>query len=222
MNALPIELEQREAPAITSPGRRGTLARLVAALRKDRRGVAAVEFAFIVPVLLCMYFITLEAAQAIEVNRKVSRVSSTVADLITQMRDVTANQVRDIMRIGLAIIKPYNRSVPRLEVVAIQFGTEAVPVARVAWSVKLNSAGQPVAVAARNSVVTDTDLNRIRVAGAFYIKVSANLAYRPVVAWQANTNEFGLLSAFSNINMGETYYLRPRINSGAIPCSTCP
>ena len=29
-------------------------------LRKDRRGVAAIEFAFIAPVLLAMYFVTME------------------------------------------------------------------------------------------------------------------------------------------------------------------
>ena len=36
----------------------------------DRRGVAAIEFAFIVPVLLIMYFVTMEASQAIETARR--------------------------------------------------------------------------------------------------------------------------------------------------------
>ena len=43
------------------------------ALLGDRRGVAALEFALIAPLLLSMYFVTMEVAQAIESNKKVGR-----------------------------------------------------------------------------------------------------------------------------------------------------
>ena len=139
------------------------LSRLLA----DRRGVAAVEFAFIVPVLLCMYLITMEASQAIEVNKKVSRIGSSVADLITQQGEITPQEVVAIMKIGTSIIQPYNRSQPEIEVTAIQLGTEATPIARVAWSVKLNSSGGATAVAAKGTILTDPQLTKIRAAGAF-------------------------------------------------------
>jgi len=195
--------------------------RRVRALLKDRRGVAAVEFAFVVPVLLCMYFITMEASQGIEVSKKVSRMGSAVADLITQQSAITKAEVTAIMRIGEAIIQPYNRSAPTLEVTAIQLGTETTPVARVAWSLKLNSSGAPVAVLTKNSVVSDSQLDKIREAGAFYIRVRSRLNYEPVVTWNADASSVGLLSAFNDINMGETFYLRPRI-SQKIPCDDCP
>lgn len=196
-------------------------ARHARALLKDRRGVAAVEFAFIVPVLLCMYFITMEASQGIEVNKKVSRMGSAVADLITQQSAITKAEVVAIMQIGGAIIQPYDRSQPTLDVTAIQLGTEATPVARVAWSLKLNSSGNPVAVVAKNSVVTDSQLNRIRAPGAFYIRVRSSLNYEPVVTWNGDATSMGLLTAFNDIGMGETFYLRPRI-SQKIPCDDCP
>ncbi|TIO04469.1 MAG: pilus assembly protein, partial [Mesorhizobium sp.] len=66
----------------------------------DRRGVAAIEFAFIVPVLLIMYFITMEASQAIETSKKVSRIGSMVADLVTQQTSVTKADLDAIMKIG--------------------------------------------------------------------------------------------------------------------------
>lgn len=53
-------------------------------LVRDRRGIAAVEFAIIVPLLLAMYFVTLEAGQGLETNKKLGRVASIVADLVTQ------------------------------------------------------------------------------------------------------------------------------------------
>ena len=52
----------------------------------DRRGVAAVEFALIAPLLLSMYFVTMEVSQGIEANKKVGRVGSIVADLVTQQQ----------------------------------------------------------------------------------------------------------------------------------------
>jgi Flp pilus assembly protein TadG len=41
----------------------------VCRLIPDRRGVAAVEFALVAPLLLCMYFVTMEVAQGIEANK---------------------------------------------------------------------------------------------------------------------------------------------------------
>lgn len=193
------------------------LSRLLA----DRRGVAAVEFAFIVPVLLCMYLITMEASQAIEVNKKVSRIGSSVADLITQQGEITPQEVVAIMKIGTSIIQPYNRSQPEIEVTAIQLGTEATPIARVAWSVKLNSSGGATAVAAKGTILTDPQLTKISAAGAFYIKVSSNLDYEPVITWSPEAKSVGLLSSFSGIHMGETYYLRPRIKN-TVDCAACP
>ncbi|TIV71910.1 MAG: pilus assembly protein, partial [Mesorhizobium sp.] len=67
---------------------------------RDRRGVAAIEFAFIVPVLLIMYFITMEASQAIETSKKVSRIGSMVADLVTQQQTVVKANLDAIMKIG--------------------------------------------------------------------------------------------------------------------------
>lgn len=202
-----------------SPGIR--LQTMLHRLLADRRGVAAVEFAFIVPVLLCMYLITMEASQAIEVNKKISRIGSAVADLITQQGEITPDEVVAIMNIGKSIIQPYNRSEPTIEVTAIRFGTEPTPIARVAWSVKLNAAGKATAVAVKDSPVTDPQLAKIRAAGAFYIKVTSGLAYEPVITWSPQAKSVGLLSSFSGIQMGETYYLRPRIKS-SIDCAKCP
>ena len=197
------------------------LAQKLAGVLSDRRGVAAVEFAFIVPVLLCMYFITMEASQGIGVNKKVSRIGSAVADLITQQSQIQASEVIAIMKIGKSIIQPYNRSDPTIEVTAIQFDTNSTPVARVAWSLKLKPDGSATQVATRNDIVSDSQLAKIRASGAFYIRVTSKLDYDPVITWSEDTEPIGLLASFSNIHMGETFYLRPRIST-TIPCPDCP
>ena len=197
-----------------------TLFRRFSGLLRDRRGVAAVEFAFIVPVLLCMYFITMEASQGIEVNKKVSRVGSTVADLITQQSAIPRAEVISILRIGEAILQPYNRSKPEIEVTAIQFDDQTTPVAKVAWSLKLKKDRTFAKVATKGTVVSDAQLNAIRAPSAFYIRVTSKLDYSPVITWSPDGSSVGLLSAFNDIDMGETFYLRPRI-SQKIPCDDC-
>ena len=78
-------------------GAHGRLAKFrawIARAAADRRGVAAIEFALVVPLLLCMYFVTMEVSQAIETNKKVSRVGSMVADLVTQQQTTTQGRAR--------------------------------------------------------------------------------------------------------------------------------
>ena len=92
--------------------------------RSDRRGVAAIEFALVAPLLLCMYFVTMEVSQAIETNKKVSRVGSMVADLVTQQSTTSMSELEAIMQIGQALLTPYYRSKPDDHVTAIEITDE--------------------------------------------------------------------------------------------------
>jgi Flp pilus assembly protein TadG len=183
----------------------------------DRRGIAAVEFALIMPILLIMYFLTMEASQAIETSKKVSRIGSMVADLVTQQTSVVKADVDGIMRIGPVTLQPYNRSTPSITITAIQVSPDATK-ALVVWSRKLVAGvTSPGATANTETTVPAT----LKVASTFLIRVESTLGYTPVIAWTASSQQkLGLTSAFSNITMGETYYLRPR-RSVTIPCGDC-
>jgi len=184
----------------------------------DRRGVAAIEFAFIVPVLLVMYFVTMEASQAIETSKKVSRIGSMVADLVTQQNTITKAEIDAIMQIGTTTLQPYNRSTPKIVITAIEVTTDAAPKVQVVWSRKL-VAGTPDVDATKGT--TTTVPATLKVAGTFLIRVESDLAYEPVITWSADGQQrLGLTSAFNKISMGETYYLRPR-RSTTIPCGDC-
>ncbi|RWF56479.1 MAG: pilus assembly protein [Mesorhizobium sp.] len=184
----------------------------------DRRGVAAVEFAFIVPVLLIMYFMTMEASQAIETSKKVSRIGSMVADLVTQQQTITAADLDAIMQIGNSTLQPYNRSTPEIIITAIQVTDETTPKVLVVWSRKMVGSAFSAATA-KNSITKVPPALEIK--GTFLIRVESNLAYQPIITWSVDSEKrLGLSSAFDSISMGETYYLRPR-RSPTIPCSTC-
>ncbi|MBZ9732113.1 MULTISPECIES: TadE/TadG family type IV pilus assembly protein [unclassified Mesorhizobium] len=187
---------------------------------RDRRGIAAIEFAFIVPVLLIMYFITMEASQAIETGKKVSRIGSMVADLVTQQQAVVKANLDAMMKIGISTLRPYNRSDPTIIITGIQISDEASPTVKVAWSRKL--VGNTYSVDASPGDTT-TVPSTLKIRNTFLVRVESDLGYVPVIAWSENNNQqkaLGLLSTFSHINMSETYYLRPR-RSPTIPCSDC-
>lgn len=196
----------------------GMMTRL-AAFARDRKGVAAVEFAFVAPLLLSLYFVTMEVAQAIDTNKKVSRVGSMVADLVTQQPGETYKKdIEPIMQIGEAILQPYGRTRPTIEITGIEITAGENPKAIVKWSRKMVDGAFSVAEAAGTEVsVPDT----LMIAGTFLVRVSSQLDYRPVLTWTAeNRANIGLLGGFDNINMAEVYHLRPRMTN-QILCKDC-
>lgn len=191
---------------------------LLRGLIADRRGVAAIEFAFIAPLLLSLYFVTMEVAQGIEASKKVGRIASMTADLMTQQPTITKSEVEAIMRIGEAILQPYNRTAPSITVTAIEITDETTPKVKVVWSRKLVN-GAFSAGASKGS--TTTVPTQLAIRASFLMRVESNLAYKPVIVWTASEKaSLGLAAAFDNIGMKETYYLRPRMSS-SIPCADC-
>lgn len=70
----------------------------------DKKGVAAVEFALIAPILLYMYFGMAETAMLIDKDRNVSHTSSVVSDLVTQANAMNSLEVADIMAAGIMVM----------------------------------------------------------------------------------------------------------------------
>jgi Flp pilus assembly protein TadG len=184
----------------------------------DRRGVAAIEFAFIAPLLLAMYFVTMEVSQGIETSKKVSRIASMVADLVTQRQDVRKVELDAIMNIGVSTLQPDNRSAPKIIITEIKISDEPKPKATVVWSRKLDAGVFGVDAALDTPTTVPDSLN---IPGTFLIRVESALAYEPVITWAADSKKTtGLTSAFDNIPMSETYYLRARMSPNIV-CKDC-
>lgn len=184
----------------------------------NRRGVAAIEFALIAPLLLTMYFVTMEVAPAIDTSKKVGRSASMIADLITQQQAVTATDIEAIMQIGNATLQPYSRTKLTVTVTAIEITDEDAPKVKVSWSRRMEDGAysRPFTVDSPTTVPT-----ALKVRNSFLVRVQTKLRYTPMIAWSDDAKEAtGLLAAFSEINMGETYYLRPRMSS-KVTCTGC-
>lgn len=188
--------------------------RIASGFLRNIRGAAAVEFAFIVPILLTLYLGSMEISQALDVDKRVGRTASMVADLVTQQEQVNRSQLVSIMKIGDATLQPYNRSTPATTIVAVQVDSSSSPKALAVWSIKRQGNSITTPVAAGSTVTLPPDLVT---AGAFIIMVTTKLDYVPITTWAiSGTSTNGHVV----IPMGETYYLRPRL-ADTIACSDC-
>ncbi len=77
-------------------------------LKSDERGLSAVEFALILPILLITYLGTVEVSQGLTVSRNTTNIASTVADLIGQTTAVTNSDIAKIFQASEAIISPFS------------------------------------------------------------------------------------------------------------------
>ncbi|MCV0395009.1 MAG: pilus assembly protein [Rhizobiaceae bacterium] len=186
---------------------------------KDRRGVAAVEFAFVAPLLIALYFTTIEISQAIDTNKKVGRLASMVGDLVTQQQTVTKADMRGILDVSNTVLFPYSRSKATVTITAIEVTDEATPKTKVVWSYRKLPNGSFQNGYAKDSLTTLPA--SLTVAGSFLIRVEADLRYYPILLWSAEAKaDIGLAAAFDKLEMGESYLLRPR-RSTRIPCEDC-
>lgn len=99
---------------------------------RDRRGVSAIEFALIAPVLIFMYMGLAELTQAMTAQRRASHVASTIGDLVTQEDSVSAATVDDMLNAGATIMQPYSATPLKIRMTSITADSNGV--AKVDWS----------------------------------------------------------------------------------------
>ena len=66
-------------------------------LLADRRGVAAIEFAMLVPIMLVMFFGTIEFSVGVAANRKVSLMAQTLSDLTSRSISVSDTDLQQLL-----------------------------------------------------------------------------------------------------------------------------
>lgn len=83
----------KAAMAAWTSRRRKTAARRFA---ECRSGLAAVEFAFIAPIMILLFFGVIEGSSAYSTSRKVLLSANTLADLVAQESSITKSSLEDL------------------------------------------------------------------------------------------------------------------------------
>ncbi|HEY9233573.1 MULTISPECIES: TadE/TadG family type IV pilus assembly protein [Phenylobacterium] len=92
----------------------------------DKRGVAVVEFALILPILLLLYFGMVETSQAVLANRRAGYLTTAVGDLLTQQAQVRSADVEDIFDAGTAVLTPFTTDGLSIRVTSIEIDANGV------------------------------------------------------------------------------------------------
>lgn len=115
--------------------------------RRDVSGLAAVEFVFIVPVMLTLVFGTIEVASVVAIDRKVTLVARTLSDLVSQGTNVTDSDIKNFFGMGTAIMTPYQVAPDSMGQKITAVNVDAAKVAKVVWSFAGTATGNVVSVA---------------------------------------------------------------------------
>lgn len=107
---------------------------LLARFSGDRRGLAAVEFAFIVPLMLTMIFGTIEISSGVAIDRKVTLTARSLSDLVSQGTRVTPTDLKNFFGLGTAIMTPYAVTSTTMTQRLTEVSIDSTKKATVVWS----------------------------------------------------------------------------------------
>ncbi len=98
---------------------------------RDRRGSAAVEFAFVAPLMIALYYGLSETTIGMMCDRRASHVAFTIGDLIAQDTQVSTTEMTDVFNVGKTIMTPFATTTLGMRVTSVKAGSSSTTVV---WS----------------------------------------------------------------------------------------
>lgn len=171
----------------------------------DKRGVAAVEFAVIIPMMLVLFFGTSEFSMGVAVDRKVTLMARTLSDLTSQNTSVNDTQLTNFFNAANAIMTPYS-STPVKSTITEVYVDPSTLQARVQWS----KGAAPRAPGTTVAIPT-----ALQIGGTYLIYSEVTYKFIPSV---------GYVMAKAGINLSDSTFTRPRQSTcvmyGTTVCTT--
>jgi Flp pilus assembly protein TadG len=159
--------------------------------RRDERGVSAIEFALIFPLMITMYLGAVDISQVLTADRKITTLASTAADLVAQAETLSAADLADIYDAASEIVMPFSEADLSIVITSIEIDGGGDPA--VDWSNAFNGT-------ARATVSDLTIPNGMIEAGGSVILAEVSYLYDSIITKFVG-NDFLLDDAF---------FLRPR------------
>jgi len=186
--------------SLTRKWRRGRL--FVLKLLGDRRGVAAIEFAMIVPIMLVLFFGTVEFSSGVAADRKVSLMALTLSNLTSRSISVSDSDLTNFSAASNAVMTPYvpptyNATKGTITELWIDQSTGN---ARVQWSKGSVPRGTGTLVTIPAGLIVKDSTGNI-VPNQYLIFSEVSYLYTPAV---------GYVMAKAGITLSDVSYTRPR------------
>jgi len=169
-------------------------------IARDQRGVSAVEFALLAPVMIGLYFGCAEISDGVGADRKVSLTSAALANLTAQVSTISTSDMTNILDASSAIIAPYAASKLKMTVTCISISSTKVATAK--WSVTRGGT-------ANSGTITIP--SALAVASTQLILAEVSYAYTPTVGYTIT----------GTLTLSDKMYMSPRITAPTYGATTC-
>jgi Flp pilus assembly protein TadG len=169
----------------------------------DRRGVSAVEFALLLPVMIALYLGCTEISAGVSIQRKVTLTAGTVANLTSQSTALVTGDVTNILNASAAILAPYSTTGATVTVSCI--GIDSTGKAKVDWSATKGGT-------ARGAGSAITIPSALAVPSTQMIFAEVSYPYTPTVGYAIS----------GTLTIADKMYMSPRISApsyNGVACS---
>lgn len=193
-------------------------------LRKAQEGMAAVEFALILPALITLFFGTVELSMALLCRADVSIMVSTAADLIAQESATQTTDISNVYNAAATVMYPYysggatGKPTIRITSVIYDGSTKSTTSGKVAWTCEQAGSGTltPATLSAGNTVTfKDSSGNPQALMIANGSVIMAEVAY----GYASPTTQV----VTGTMNMANVWYTKPRrVAQISSPTGGCP
>lgn len=161
------------------------------------RGTAAIEFAFMLPILVVMFLGSIDAGRAIAVYMKVRTATYTLSAITNQYSTIQSTDMTSIVGATGVVLTPY--SATPVVVTISQIKVASATKATVSWSYSLNG----TALTQGSTVTVPSTFATCSTYPCYLIYGQVSYTYTPV---------FGYVFPAS-INLSDSLYVTPRSTS---------
>jgi len=161
---------------------------------RDRRGVSAIEFALIAPLMVALYLGCVELSDGIAVDRKVSLTAAALANLVSESTSLTSNDMTNVFDAASAIIQPYAASNMKMTVSCLSI--DASQNVTTKWTATSNGG----VTGGTGTVPTD-----LLIANTQLIQAQVSYAYKPIVGYTIS----------GTLTLSDQMYMMPRISAAS-------
>jgi hypothetical protein len=192
-------------------------------------GMAAVEFALIVPIMGVMFIGAVELSQAITADRRVTQIAHSTADLVARFapapgggNGITQAEIGDIVKVGGYIMMPYDANPLKIVLRSVSSSPTSATNTKQQWMCTYTAAGNSLSCSCTN-IAYSLPANLVTTLDSVVIS-EATYNYKPLV-FDYFLKSFGTGGGPAGTHlMSETAYLKPRsqainlLQSNNTPC----
>ena len=180
-----------------------------------RDGAIAVEFAFVAPVMIGMFFGLTELALALGVRADVINLTSVGADLVAQEKAVTTADMTNVFSALSAMLYPYSTTPAQITISSV-IDNNTTTTGKVAWSCTQGGTARTA-----NSVYTfPTAAQGVITKGGGGSVIMAEVSYS--YSLPITISIPGVINLSGPYAMSSTFYTKPRRVAQITAPSSCP